>query len=88
MNKYLGEAVRVSKLVWLFPRPARLTIDGRSVLSLGGGTSVDRGSRIEGLTWWPDEAITDEHVAAAIAGGPANLVLAHESPANTPLYAR
>lgn len=85
MNKYPGEAVRVSKLVWLLPRPARLTIGGRSVLSLGGAASVDRESRIEGLTWWPDEAITDEHVADAIAGGPADLMLTHESPANTPV---
>lgn len=85
MDKYPGEAVRVSELVWLLPRPARLTIGGRSVLSLGGASSVDRESRIEGLTWWPDEAITDEHVADAIAGGPADLMLTHESPANTPV---
>ncbi|WP_222839261.1 metallophosphoesterase [Microbacterium sp. 4-7] len=85
MNKYPGEAVRVSKLVWLLPRPARLTIGGRSVLSLGGATSVDRESRIEGLTWWPQEAISDQSVAEAIAGGPADLMLAHESPANTPV---
>jgi hypothetical protein len=55
------------------------------VLSLGGAASVDRQSRIDGLTWWPDEAITDEHVADAIAGGRADLMLTHESPANTPV---
>lgn len=80
-----GEAVRVSKLVWLLPRPARLTIGGRSVLSLGGAASVDRQSRIEGLTFWPDEAVTDAHVAAAIAGGTADLMLTHESPSGTPV---
>lgn len=85
MNKYSGEAVRVSKLVWLLPRPARLSIGGRTVLSLGGATSVDRESRIEGLTWWPQEAISDQSVAEAIAGGPADLMLTHESPANTPV---
>lgn len=85
LNKHPGEAVRISKRIWLLPRPARLTIGGRSVLSLGGASSVDRESRQEGLTWWSDEAITDEHVAAAIAGGPAELMLTHESPANTPV---
>ncbi|MCM3778800.1 antitoxin VbhA family protein [Microbacterium hydrocarbonoxydans] len=80
-----GAAIRVSDIVWLLARPARLTIGGRSVLSLGGAASVDRESRIEGLTWWPDEAITDKHVAAAIAGGPADLMLSHESPADTPI---
>lgn len=75
------------QLVWLLPRPARLTIGGRSVLSLGGAASVDRQSRIEGLTFWPDEAVTDAHVVAAIAGGPADLMLTHESPAGTPVRA-
>lgn len=85
LDTHPGEAVRVSKLVWLLPRPARLTICGRTVLSLGGATSVDRESRIEGLTWWPQEAISDQSVAEAIAGGPADLMLTHESPANTPV---
>lgn len=85
LDEHPGAAVRVSKLTWYLPRPARLTIGGRRVLSLGGAASVDRQSRIEGLTWWPDEAITDEHVAAAIAGGPADLMLTHEGPAGTPV---
>lgn len=85
LNKHPGEAVRISKFIWILPRPARLTIGGRGVLSLGGAASVDRESRVEGLTWWPDEAITDAHAAAAIAGGPADLMLTHESPAGTPV---
>ncbi|WP_101845311.1 metallophosphoesterase [Zhihengliuella sp. ISTPL4] len=85
LDEHPGQAVRVSKLTWFLPRPARLTIGGRRVLSLGGAASVDRQSRIEGLTWWPDEAITDDHVAAAIAGGPADLMLTHEGPAGTPV---
>lgn len=87
LAKHSGEAVQVSELTWILPRPARLTIGGRSVLSLGGASSVDRESRKEGVTWWPDEAITDEHIAAAIAGGPADLMLTHESPADTPVRA-
>lgn len=78
-------AIRVSKLTWYLPRPARLTVGGRRVLSLGGAASVDRQSRVEGQTWWPDEAITGEHVAAAMAGGPADLMLSHEGPAGTPV---
>lgn len=85
LDNHPGEAVRVSELVWLLPRPARLTIGGRRVLSLGGAASVDRESRHAGLTWWPDEVITEQHVLAAIAGGPADLMLTHESPAGTPV---
>lgn len=84
-DKYPGEAIRVSEIIWLLPRPMRMTIGGRRVLSLGGAASIDRQSRIEGLTWFPDEAITDLHVAEAIAGGPADLMLTHEGPAGTPV---
>lgn len=87
LERHPGSSVRVSGMTWLLARPARLTIGGRNVLSLGGAASVDRYSRIEGLTWWPDEAITDDHVAEAVAGGPADVMLTHESPAGTPVRA-
>ena len=87
LEAHPGAAVRVSDITWILPRPARLTIGDRTVLSLGGAASVDRRWRTEGLDWWPDEAITDEHVAAAVAGGPADVMLTHESPANTPVRA-
>lgn len=80
-------AVRISQVTWFLPRPARLSLGGRSVLSLGGAASVDRLWRIDGAGWWADERITDEHVAEAIAGGPADLMLTHESPAGTPVRA-
>lgn len=40
-----------------------------------------------GVSWWPDEAITDQQVADAIAGGPADVMITHESPASTPVAA-
>lgn len=86
-NARPGMAVQVSEVTWLLPRPARMLIGGRTALSLGGAVSVDKGWRREGVDWWPDEAITDEHVAAAIAGGPADIMFAHESPAWTPVRA-
>lgn len=85
LNEHPGSAVRVSEIAWLLPRPARLFIGGRSVISLGRAASVDRERLKEGVNWWPEEAIKDENVAAAIAGGPADLMLTHESPPNTPV---
>ena len=87
LEKHPGAAVRVSKITWLLPRPARLTVGGREVLSLGGAVSVDRTWRQEGVSYWKDEEITSEHVKAAIAGGPADLMLTHEPPARTPVRA-
>lgn len=82
-----GDTLQVSEVTWLLPRPARLTIGKRSILSLGGAASVDRAWRQEGISWWPEEEITRDHVARAIAGGPADLMLTHESPAGTPVRA-
>lgn len=86
-DAYPGHAVRVSGVTWLLPRPARLHIGGRDLLSLGGASSVDRAYRTEGRDWWAEEAITDEHVAEAIAGGTADVMLTHESPSGTPVRA-
>ena len=80
-----GGAVRVSEVTWILPRPARLEIGGRKILSLGGASSVDRRWRSEGREWWPDESITDEHVAAATVGGAVDIMLTHESPARSPV---
>lgn len=81
-----GEAIRVSESTWIMPRPFRLTVGGRILLALSGATSVDRYWRRPG-EWSPDETITDGDVAKAIAGGPADLMLTHESTANTPVRA-
>ncbi|WP_337007406.1 MULTISPECIES: metallophosphoesterase family protein [unclassified Microbacterium] len=87
LKAHPGHAIQVSEITWILPRPARLTIGGRTVLSLGGAVSVDKAWRQEGVTWWRDEEITREQVSAAIAGGPADLMLTHESPAGTPVRA-
>ncbi len=79
------QPVQVSEFTWVLPRPFRFELGGRRFLSLGGAASVDRLWRTPGKEWWPDEAITDEQVASAIAGGPADVMLTHESPARTPV---
>lgn len=87
LDAHPGCAVRVSDITWILPRPARLTIGGRSVLSLGGAVSVDKAWRREGVSWWPDENISEGQARDAIAGGDADLMLTHESPDRTPVRA-
>lgn len=82
-----GEPARLSKTVYVLPRPHRFEIGGRSFLSLGGATSIDREEGIEGRDWWREEAIGDEMVEEAIAGGHAEIMLTHESPEQTPVRA-
>lgn len=86
LDAHPGEAIRVSESTWIMPRPFRVTVGGRALLVLSGAASVDRYWRLPG-EWSHDETITDDHVAAAIAGGPADLMLTHESPSDTPVAA-
>lgn len=87
LHAHPGQAIRISEVTWLLPRPHRFRIGGRQILSLGGAASLDREWRIEGQEWWRDEEITDEHVQAAIAGGHADVLVTHESLEDTPVRA-
>ncbi|WP_279072329.1 metallophosphoesterase [Microbacterium lacticum] len=84
LEAHPGRAIRVSQFVWLLPRPWRLEIHGREILSLGGAASVDRKWRTPGKDWWDDERILDEHVVAASARS-ADVMVTHESPDDTPV---
>jgi predicted phosphodiesterase len=62
------------------PRGSRLTVAGRSTVCLGGAVSMDRASRLDRVTWFAEERITDADVDAAITRGPADLLLSHDAP--------
>jgi hypothetical protein len=70
--------------VYYVPRATRIElwpgVAGTQWLFLGGAVSVDRAWRLPGRDWFADEVPTDAQVAAAIAGGPADVVVAHEAP--------
>lgn len=55
--------------------------DGTNFLSLGGAPSLDRGSRIENVSWWPEECITDLDVDKALAHTcKIDVMVTHDSP--------
>ena len=64
----------------IFPRPFRFELGLHTVLSLGGAPSVDREFRKPYRSWWPEEIITEEMVEEAVAGGHADIMLAHDAP--------
>lgn len=74
-----GQPVEVEPMVWLLPRGYRFTIAGISFLSFGGAASIDYKFRVEGADWFPTEMPTEAHVAAAIAGGPVDVLITHET---------
>lgn len=85
LREHPEQAVRISRAVWILPRPFQFGIGGRSFLSLGGATSADIKWRMKDVDWWLDEAITEEEVGAAITSGSVDVLLTHESPEATPV---
>ncbi|GAA0550128.1 hypothetical protein GCM10010172_35280 [Paractinoplanes ferrugineus] len=75
----------VADNVWHLPRGFRWEWDGVRFLALGGAHSVDRPFRVPRVSWWKEEAITDGQANEAIAGGPADVLVAHDCPAGVPI---
>jgi Icc-related predicted phosphoesterase len=72
---------RLSNWIWHIPRGFRWTWGGLRLAGLGGAHSVDAPwRRNAGLMWLPQETITDEQAATAIAGGPVDVLVTHDCP--------
>ena len=71
---------QVADNVWHLPRGFRWSWDGLRFLAMGGAHSVDRPYRVPGVSWWADEAITEEQVARAAAGDHADVLISHDCP--------
>ena len=79
--------------LFIAPRGLRWTWDDTSFVALGGAPSVDRGWRREDQAdtldakyhhWFPGEMITEEDVDRVVAGGYADVMVAHDAPENVP----
>jgi Calcineurin-like phosphoesterase len=72
--------VAVRPNVYHLPRGHRWDWHGRTWLACGGGVSLDKAGRTEGIDWWPQEEITSRQEAAVIAGGRADVMVCHDCP--------
>lgn len=66
------------------PRGHRWMWCGVRFLALGGAASFKRDDREENISWFTGEDLSDEQVASAVSGGPADIVLCHDAPAGIP----
>lgn len=71
--------------VFVLPRGHRWTMAGKTFGSLGGAFSIDYRRRTPGASWWIQERVLPEHVDALAAGGPLDVLIAHEVPDGTPV---
>lgn len=77
---------RISDWVWHLPRGFRWTWHGLRFLALGGAHSVDGiWRREQNLMWQREERLTTADVARAVAGGHADVLVAHDCPTGIPI---
>src|SRR5882724_248316 len=85
----LAELTRDSP--WITPhikhlsRGSRWEWHGKKWLALGGAVSVDKNLRVAGISWHPEEAITQEQKEKVIREGKADVLLSNDAPAWVPL---
>src|SRR5258708_35990426 len=63
--------IEVRPNIFHLPRGYRWEWHDLSWLACGGGVSLDKAGRTEGIDWWPQEETTSGHEAPLIPGGPA-----------------
>lgn len=66
--------------LWYLPRGCTWAWDGCRFMSLGGAYSIDKSSRTEGYSWWPQETLTRAQVERAMDRGPVDVLLTHDTP--------
>jgi hypothetical protein len=70
----------IAPRLWHVPRGTRWQWAGLRFAALGGATSLDRDDRIEGIDWWPEEAVTYADVQNVLDGGTADVLVSHDCP--------
>ncbi|MDR0637923.1 MAG: metallophosphoesterase [Spirochaetaceae bacterium] len=78
-----NEVYKVLENVYYLPRGFIYTIDGLSILCLGGALSVDKAYRTEHKSWWKDEYWSEAEEEACfrrVTGKPIDYVVSHTGP--------
>ena len=70
--------------IFHIPRGSLMELGGRKILGIGGAYSIDRASRTEGRSWWPEEMITDADITTALSVDQPDIVVSHDCPSVVP----
>lgn len=55
-------------------------LDGIRIMGIGGALSMDRLFRKEGVSWWKEEAVSEEVIDTALEVGDPDLIVSHAAP--------
>lgn len=69
----------------ILPKGGRTVIEGLRIGGLGGAMSIDRAWRTLGRNLWADEEPTREQAEQLVAGGPIDVLIAHDAPMGVPV---
>ena len=66
-------------------------IEGNTIFVMGGGYSIDKYRRTEGVSWWPQEMPSDEEYHNALVnlgkvGNNVDYIITHTAPSETVYY--
>jgi hypothetical protein len=75
------EATVIEDNVIYQPRgSAHVDSDGTRFLFMGGAASIDRMNRTVGLSWWPEEEISNQDMAVAFLHDSCDVLVTHDAP--------
>lgn len=80
---YLNDYTTVTEVapnLFYVPKGIRLELDGRQILFVGGGASVDKAWRTPGKDWFPEENISDEELKRIDVRQPVDILVTHAAP--------
>src|ERR1035437_4564727 len=66
--------------LFYIPRGTKLEFDGIKFLICGGAVSVDKKTRINFISWWKEEAITQADIDKCAEAGKVDVLLTHDLP--------
>jgi len=86
-NKFGGKVSEVSNHVFHLQRGEIYTINSKTFFCLGGATSVDKVNRIENVSWWKEENLSQQDIDNALNNlakhnNKVNYIVTHAGPSS------
>lgn len=75
------------------PRGCKFKLEGKMFMTVGGAVSIDKAYRKQGVSWWPQEQLTDvelDYILAKHEASPGKIdyLFTHDCPTNAPFRER
>lgn len=86
-----GKVHKIRETVIHLMRGEVYCIEGNTVFVMGGGYSIDKYRRAEGVSWWPQEMPSEEEYHSALVnldkvGNNIDYIITHTAPSETVYY--